>query len=68
MHACKSKSSRKIENNKISSHTHNTQDMLSGKPFREKTQLEDEVASLSFSVWKYGCKYNEVMFVAHRML
>ena len=31
-------------------HTHKTQDMLYRKPFREKTQLEGEVASLSFFV------------------
>jgi len=31
-------------------HTHKTQDMLSGKPFWEKTKLECEVVSLSFSV------------------
>ena len=63
MHACKSKSSRKVENDKINSHTHNTQDMFSQKPFWKKTQLVGEVASLSFYVWKYGCRYKEVMFV-----
>jgi len=31
-------------------HTHKTQYMLSGKPFREKTKLEGEVVSLSFSI------------------
>jgi len=49
-------------------HKHKTQDILSRKPFREKTQLEGEAASLSFSIWKYGCKYKEVMSVAHGLL
>jgi len=59
---------KKVENEKISSHTHNTQDMLYGKPFHEKTQLEGEATFLSFSVWKYGCSYKEVMFVASGLL
>jgi len=42
--------------------------MIFGKTFREKTQLECEVVSLSFFVWKYGCMYKEVMYVAHGML
>ncbi len=41
---------RKIDNDKISSHTHNTEDILSWKPFQEKTQLEGEAVSLSFFV------------------
>ena len=49
-------------------HTHNTQDILFGKPFQEKTQLEGEAASLSFSVWKYGCRYKEVMHAARGLL
>ena len=48
--------------------THKAQDMISGKPFREKTQLEGEVASLSFFVWQYRCRYKEVMFVARGLL
>jgi len=63
VHACKSKSRRKVENDKVSSQTHNTQGMLSGKPFREKTQLEGEAASLSFSFRKYGYKYKEVISI-----
>ena len=47
---------KKVDNEKISLHTHKTQDMLYGKPFRDKTQLEGEGISLSFSVWKYGCR------------
>ena len=42
--------------------------MLARKPFREKTELEDEAASLSFSGWKYGYRYKEVMFVARGLL
>ena len=49
-------------------HTHKTQDMLSGKPFREKTLLEGEATFISFSVWKYGYKYKEVMIVACGLL
>ena len=41
---------KKRREEKITTHTHKTQDMLSGKPFQYKTQLEGEVASLSFSV------------------
>ena len=53
MHACKIKSSKKVEIEKISLHTHNTQDMLSGKPFEEKTQSEGEAVSLflSLEIW-----------------
>jgi hypothetical protein len=44
----------KIENNKIQSHTIHkiNTNIFSGKPLREKTQLEGEVALLSF-LW-YG--------------
>lgn len=30
--------------------------------------MEGEATLLSFSVWKYGCRYKEVMFVAHQLL
>ena len=42
--------------------------MLSRKTFQEKTQLEGEVTPLSFFVWKYGCKYKEVIYVARGLL
>ena len=45
------------ERQDILSHTHKTQDMLSGKPFQEKTQLEGEATLFSFSIWKYGWRY-----------
>jgi len=47
---------------------HKTQDILSSKPFQEKTHLEGESISLSFSVWIYGSKYKEVMYVAYGLL
>ena len=55
------------QKNKLT-HTHKTQDILSGKPFREKTQLEGEATSLSFSVWKYGCRLKEARPVARGLL
>lgn len=55
---------QKIENGKIKSHTHIKHKICFGKLFWEKTQLEGEVTPLSFSIWKYGCKYKEVWFVA----
>jgi len=42
--------------------------MLYGKLFQEKTQMEGEPASLSFSVWKYDYKYKELMFMVRGML
>ena len=48
--------------------THKTQYVLSWKTFWEKTKLEGEVASLPSSVWKYGCRYKEVMVVACGLL
>ena len=68
MHTCKSKLFRKKENEEIISHVHKTQDMLSRKPFWEKTQIEGKAASLSFSVWKYGYRYKELMSTACGLL
>jgi len=50
VHACKYELCRKVENEKIGSHTHKAPDMLHGKPFQEKSQLESEVALLPFYV------------------
>jgi len=52
----------------MSLHAHKTKYMLIGKPFREKTQLEGELASLSFSIWKYGFMYKDLIPVACGML
>ena len=59
---------QKIENGKIKAHTHIKNKIYSRKPFRQKTQLEGEVTSLSFFVWKYGCRYKAVMPVARGLL
>ena len=68
VHACEWKLCRKVDNDKISSRTHKKQDMLYGKPFKEKTQLEGEATSLSFSIWKYDYSYKEVMSMACGLL
>ena len=39
-----------VEKYRMTTHTHKTQDILCGEPFQEKTHLEGEVASLSFSL------------------
>jgi len=58
----------RVENDKLGTCTHKAQDILSGKPFQEKTQWGGEVTSLSFSIWKYGYGYNKVMVVARGLL
>ena len=49
-------------------HTHKTQDMISWKPFREKTKLEGEATLLSFFALKYAYRYKEVMPMARGVL
>lgn len=58
----------KIENNKLKLTNHNEHEICSGKPFREKTELEGEIALPSLSRKRNGCNYKRVRLVAHGTL